>query len=86
MNLSKTMSIEEALEKNYPIHVVYEYDTKEIVGWYAFGEKLAQLEASDRCAKNGPDTYDYAKWEHYVNIRDRFEQHKRQLEEIERRL
>jgi len=86
MNLSKTMSIEEALEKNYPIHVVYEYDTKEIVGWYAFGEKLAQLEASDRCAKNGPDTYNYAKWERYAFIRDKHEKHLRQLEEIESRL
>lgn len=86
MNLAKTMNLEEALEKNYPVHVVYEYSTKEIVGWYAFGEKLAELDAENRCNRNGPDTYSFAKWEQYVNIRERHQKHLAQLEEIERRL
>lgn len=86
MNLRSNISMKEAIEKNCPVYIVYENESKEIVSWYAFGEKLAKVEANDRCAKFGPDTYDYAKWEQYVKIRDRFEQHKKQLEEIERKL
>ena len=86
MNLMNTTTIDDALEKGYPIFVTFKTDTKEIVAWYPFGEKLAQGEAESRCAKNGPDTYESAPWERYVFIRDKYEKHLRQLEEIERRL
>ena len=86
MNLSKTTSIEDAIEKNYPIYVVYETTNKEIVEWWPFGEKLAQAGAETRCSMHGPDSHEYASWEQYVFIRDRHERHLRQLEEIERRL
>lgn len=86
MNLMKTTTLEQALEKNYPVYIVYETSNKEIVSWFAFGEKMAQLDAETRCNMNGPESHDYAPWERYVFIRDKHEQHLRQLEEIESRL
>ena len=75
MNLAKTTSLEAALEKNYPVYVVFDAVTKEIVNWFVFGEKMAQIDASDRCAKNGPDTYDYAEWSKYVIQREHYQAH-----------
>lgn len=69
MNLSKTQSLEVAVTKGYPLYVVFDAYTKEIVNWFAFGEKMAQVDASDRCAKSGPDTHEFAEWKKYVNIR-----------------
>ena len=86
MKLSSINTIDGALDKGYPVFVTYKADSKEIVAWYPFGEKLAQGESESRCAKNGPDTYESAPWERYVFIRDNHEKHLRQLEEIERRL
>jgi dTDP-4-dehydrorhamnose reductase len=86
MNLMKTTTLEEALEKKYPVYIVYETSNKEIVSWYAFGEKMAEVDAENRCNKNGPDTHESAPWERYVFIRDKHEKHLQQLEEIERRL
>lgn len=86
MNLLQTTTLENALEKNYPVYVVYETSSKEIVSWFAFGEKMAQIDAETRCNKNGPESHDYTSWDRYVFIRDKHERHLRQLEEIERRL
>jgi len=75
MNLAKTTSLETALTKNYPVYIVFDAVTKEIVNWFAFGEKMAQLDSEDRCAKSGPDTYDYAEWSKYVVQRDKYDAH-----------
>ena len=75
MNLAKTTSLETAVEKNYPVYVVYNAETKELLNWFAFGEKMAQLDAADRCSKTGPDTHDYAEWSKYVIIRERHAAH-----------
>ena len=75
MNLAKTNTLESALEKNYPVYIVYDAVSKELLNWFAFGEKMAQLDAEDRCAKNGPDTHDYAEWSQYVKIRERHAAH-----------
>ena len=75
MNLARTTTLEMALEKNYPVYIVFDAVTKEIVNWFAFGEKMAQVDAADRCAKNGPDTYDYAEWSKYVVQRERYQAH-----------
>lgn len=79
MNLLKTQSLESALEKNYPVYIVYNSETKELLNWFAFGEKMAQMDAADRCAKSGPDTHEYAEWSRYVNIRER---HSEQMADI----
>ena len=86
MNLAKTTTLEQALERNYPVHVVFETTNKEIISWYAFGEKMAQVDAETRCNMHGPESHESAPWERYVFIRDRHEKHLAQLEEIERRL
>jgi hypothetical protein len=75
MNLAKTMSLEVAVTKGYPIFVVFDAYTKEIVNWFAFGEKMARVDASDRCAKSGPDTHEFAEWKAYTIIRDAHQRH-----------
>lgn len=75
MNLAKTTSLETALEKNYPVYVVFDSVTKEIVNWFVFGEMMAKIDAADRCAKSGPDTYDYAEWPKYVIQREQYQAH-----------
>lgn len=86
MNLSKTTTVEEAIDRGYPVYIVYETTNKEIVSWYAFGEKMAQVDAETRCNMHGPDSHEFAPWNQYVFIRDKHEKHLRQLEEIESRL
>ena len=67
------------------MHIVYETTNKEIISWYAFGEKMAAVDAETRCNKHGPESHEYAPWERYVFIRDRHEQHLKKLKEIESR-
>lgn len=86
MNVAKTVSMEAAINKGHDVYVVYAEDTKEIVNWFVFGQKMAQVDAENRCNRYGPDTYNYAEWSRYVFIRDRHDRHLKQLEEIERRL
>ena len=86
MNLARTNTIECALDKGYPVYVVFETDTKDVVEWWAFGEALAKGSAETRCNKHGPESYDYADWPTYEKILARHEAHLRQLEEIESRL
>ena len=35
------MKLETAIDAGIPVYVVYKSDTKEIVDWYSFGQKLA---------------------------------------------
>ena len=86
MNLAVTNTLEGALNVGYPVFVTYRENNKEIVEWFAFGEGLAKGSAEMRNAKEGPDTYNYTSWEKYVIIRDNYNKHLIQLEEIERRL
>jgi hypothetical protein len=86
MSLRQTKTIEECLNLNWPIHVVYREEDKQIVEWWPFGDKLAQTGAEQYNAKFGPDSHSYAVWDRYVFIRERHEKHLKQLEEIERRL
>ena len=86
MNLSKTQTLEDAVSKDIPVYLVYKEDTKEILEWWPFGEGLARSSADMRNSMHGPDSHNYASWENYVVIRDRHNQHLKQLEEIERRL
>jgi len=80
------MKLESAIDAGIPVYVVYKLDTKEIVDWYSFGQKLAENAAESRNNKFGPETHDFAEWKSYVHIRDQHEKHLAQLEEIERRL
>ena len=86
MNFSKTNTLEAAVDNGYPVYVVYKSDSKEIVDWYMFGEKMAENASESRNNKFGPETHEYAEWKQYVYIRDRHQKHLEQLEEIERRL
>ena len=52
----------------------------------SIGEGLAKGSAEIRNNKEGPDTHNYASWEKYVVIRDNYNRHLAQLEEIEKRL
>ena len=79
MNLTKTQTLENALAKNYPVYIVYNSETKELLNWFPFGEKMAKMDAEDRCAKSGPDTHDYAEWSSYAKIRER---HAEQMADI----
>ena len=45
MNLARTNTLEGALDKGYPVYVVFETGTKEVVEWWAFGEGLAKNSA-----------------------------------------
>ena len=86
MNLSKSETLEDVINSGYPVYVTYKEDNKEIVEWWAFGEGLAKGSAEIRNNKHGPETHNYASWEKYVVIRDRYNKHLEQLEEIESRL
>ncbi|OUU26846.1 MAG: hypothetical protein CBB97_06945 [Candidatus Endolissoclinum sp. TMED37] len=86
MNLAVTNTLEGALNVGHPVFVTYRENNKEIVEWFAFGEGLAKGSAEMRNAKEGPDTYNYTSWQKYVIIRDNYNKHLMQLEEIERRL
>jgi len=86
MNLAKSNTLEDALNVGHPVFVTYREDNKEIVEWWVFGEGLAKGSAEIRNNKEGPDTHNYASWEKYVVIRDNYNRHLAQLEEIEKRL
>lgn len=86
MNLSKSKTLESALNLGHEVFVTYREDTKEIVDWYVFGEGLAKGSAEMRNCKQGPETHNYASWQKYVVIRDNYNRHLAQLEEIEKRL
>ena len=37
MNLSKSETLEDVINRGYPVYVTYKEDNKEIVEWWAFG-------------------------------------------------
>ena len=63
MNIEK---LKTEVKKGYPIFVVYTSDTKELVDWYPYGEKMARASAESRNNKVGPETYTYSSWQDYV--------------------
>ena len=42
MNLSKSETLEDVINRGYPVYVTYKEDNKEIVEWWAFGENSAK--------------------------------------------
>lgn len=50
MNIEK---LKTEVKKGYPIFVVYTSDTKELVDWYPYGEKMARASAESRNNKVG---------------------------------
>ena len=75
MNLLKTNTLEAAVDNGYPVYVVYKSDSKEIVDWYIFGEKMAENSSKSRNNKFGPETHEYAEWAKYMVIRERHAEH-----------
>ncbi len=79
-------SIEDCLKRKWPVYVVYRESDKEVVGYWPFGESFARESAQSRNNKEGPLSYNYAKWDRYLFVLERHERHLEQLEEISKRL
>lgn len=79
-------SIEDCLKRKWPVYVAYRESDKEIVGYWPFGETFAREAAQARNNKEGPLSYNYAKWDKYLYVLERHERHLEQLEDISRRL
>jgi len=79
MNIDAKLKAE--VSRGYPIYVVYTSDTKEIVDWYSFGEKMAESSTRARNNKVGPDTHNYGLWDNYVIAREQHEAHLADLAE-----
>ena len=83
---NKQPSIEECLQYKWPVYVVYREADKEIVAYWPFGETFAREAAASRNNKEGPLSYNYAKWDRYLFVLERHERHMEQLEEISKRM
>ncbi|MDA9993042.1 hypothetical protein N9E09_00065 [bacterium] len=78
MNIEKLRT---EVKKGYPIFVVYTSDTKELVDWYPFGEKMAKTAAESRNNKVGPNTHTYGSWQNYTVAYNNHQRHLADLAE-----
>jgi hypothetical protein len=69
-NKSVNLELNVCIKNNWPVFVVYEDETKELVGWFAFGEMHAKNDAQSLNNKEGPDKYCSCSWEKYLLLRD----------------
>lgn len=77
------LGLEECLAKKWPVSVVYEDETKELIKWFAFGDMFAKNSASALNNSEGPDKYVSASWEKFLAVRDSFnrnQEYKRHME------
>lgn len=81
MKINIDAKLKAEVSRGYPIYVVYTSDTKEIVDWYSFGEKMAESSAKARNNKVGPDTHTHSSWDNYVVARTSHESHLADLAE-----
>lgn len=86
MSLSVKPSLEKCLKLKWPLFVVYEEATKDIVDYSPFSKLTAETSCSARNSKYGPASHNFASWERYLFILDQHEKHLAQLAEIETRL